>query len=176
MGNGGREDLRPATDRMRQAVFSSLAADIEGVDCLDLFAGTGAYGLESLSRGAASARFVEQDRHSVRAIGMNAQAVCKSIGIGTQVCFVEQRDVFSWVAPAAAFGLVFADPPYDLLPGRAAEIFGIAARSLAPGGLFVFEMPGGLDLTDARMDLIKILGKGRNAPSVCVFSLKNIRD
>ena len=176
MDNGGRGDLRPATDRTRQAVFSSLASVIEGAACADLFAGTGAYGLEALSRGAASVRFVEQDRKSVLAIGKNVQAVCKSIGIGTQDCFVEQRDVFARVAGAPVFDLVFADPPYALLPGRAAEIFAIAATALVPDGLFVFEMPGGLNLNDSRMDLIKRLGKGRNAPSVCVFSMKKPLD
>jgi len=169
---GARNDVRPATDMMRQAVFSSLGARIEGLSCLDLFAGTGAYGLDALSRGAASVRFVEQDREAIRAIGQNVQAVCKSMKAGTETCFVEQRDAFSWSAGQAKYGLIFADPPYAILPQKALKIFDIVTASMAPNGLFIFEMPGGLELSDSRMVLIKRLGKGRNAPSVGVFSLK----
>ncbi len=169
--SGGRADaLRPATDMMRQAVFSSLGARVEGARCVDLFAGTGAYGLEALSRGAASLLFVEQDRSALVAIAKNIQAVCKSMGVDTSSCRAEQRDALGAAPFGGPFDIVFADPPYSLLPQKAGALFDAVAALLAPGGLLVFEMPGGLELSDARMSLTRRLGKGRNAPSVCIFS------
>lgn len=168
--SGKRDDVRPATDMLRQAVFSSLAADVPESTCLDLFAGTGAYGLESLSRGAAGVRFVEMDRGGVKAIAQNVQAVCKSMKCGAELCVIEQRDVFKW-SSAEKFTLVFADPPYDMLPGRAMEIFNIAASILGENGLFVFEMPAELTLANPKFTLLKKLGKGRNDPSACIYKM-----
>src|SRR5436190_17400994 len=71
--------VRPATDAMRQAVFSSLAARVAGARFLDLFAGSGAYGLEALSRGAAGGTFVEKDARTAEFIHRNIAAVCKSL-------------------------------------------------------------------------------------------------
>ena len=72
--------VRPATDALRQAVFSSLAARVPGVRFLDLFAGSGAYGLEALSRGDSGAVFVEKDARTAGFIRGNIAAVCKSLG------------------------------------------------------------------------------------------------
>ena len=168
---GGRGDVRPATDMLRQAVFSSLGARIAEARVLDLFAGTGAYGLESLSRGAASARFVELDRAGVAAIGKNVLAVCKSMRAEPSLCRVEMGDVFSLRPSGETYDLVFADPPYAIIPTKARGIFDVAAECLAPEGVFVFEMPGDAAEVDARFTLVKRLGKGRNDPSACVFSL-----
>ncbi len=172
LDTGRRDDVRPATDMMRQAVFSSLAALVPGRTCLDLFAGTGAYGLEALSRGAESVLFIEADRRAVAAIWRNIAAVCKSMGANPAACSVQQRDVFSMREESGAYGMIFVDPPYAMLPLKAGAIFDIAVRLLAPDGLLVFEMPGGLELGDARMDTIKRLAKGKNDPSVCVFTPK----
>lgn len=164
--------VRPATDRMREAVFSSLGPVVEGARCLDLFAGTGAYGLEALSRGAEGVNFVEQQRPSVATIGTNLAAVCKSLGREPGCCMVEQRDVFSYRVQAKVYDLVFADPPYAMLPQRAEEILTLAEQALRPEGLLVFEMPGEVELHSQAFSLQKRLGKGRNDPSVCIFSLK----
>ena len=166
---GGREDVRPATDMLRQAFFSSLAADIPGKSVLDLFAGTGAYGLEALSRGAASVRFVEGDKAGIRSIAENIAAVCKSMKGGENLCTVEHRDVFKWVS-SEKFTLIFADPPYAMVPSRAAEIFDIADRVLGGNGIFVFEMPAEQTLSNPKFTLLKKLGKGRNDPSACIYS------
>ena len=72
--------VRPATDALRQAVFSSLAARVPGARFLDLFAGSGAYGLEALSRGASGGVFVEKDARTAGFIRDNITAVCKSLG------------------------------------------------------------------------------------------------
>jgi 16S rRNA (guanine966-N2)-methyltransferase len=169
---GGREDIRPATDMMRQAVFSSLGGKIEGARCLDLFAGTGAYGLEALSRGASNVCLVELDRHGIQAIGRNVQAVCKSMGADPSACRVEARDVFAWTGAGEKFDLIFADPPYAMLPGKALQVFEIAVSVMAGEAMFVFEMPGGLDLTHLKLSLVKRLGKGRNDPSACFYSVR----
>src|SRR5688572_25253543 len=72
--------VRPATDGMRQAVFSSLGERVVGARFLDLFAGSGAYGLEALSRGAAGGVFVEQNPKAAACVRRNIAAVCKSLG------------------------------------------------------------------------------------------------
>src|SRR5882672_12911244 len=71
--------VRPATDGMRQAAFSSLGARVVGARFLDLFAGSGAYGLEALSRGAAGGVFVEQNAKAAACVRQNIAAVCKSL-------------------------------------------------------------------------------------------------
>jgi 16S rRNA (guanine(966)-N(2))-methyltransferase RsmD len=127
-------------DRVKAAIFSSLADRIIGARVLDLFAGTGALGIEALSRGAASVLFVEQDRQSVRAIEKNL-ARTKLQGR------TRQEDVFEFlVHPPAAdrFDIILADPPYEQT--RAGERYTgklLTNESLAgllePGGIFVLE-------------------------------------
>ncbi|MBL9133823.1 MAG: 16S rRNA (guanine(966)-N(2))-methyltransferase RsmD [Verrucomicrobiaceae bacterium] len=101
---------RPTQDRVRQAVFSMLAEIIGGARVLDLFAGSGAFGLECLSRGAASALLVEQDRRACDVIRRNAQKT--RLAAAT----VRNADVFRALEhlqqEGQLFDLAFADPPY----------------------------------------------------------------
>lgn len=103
---------RPTSDRAREALFNSLAATLrmDGARVLDLYAGTGAVGLEALSRGAAEAVFVETGRAALDALRRNVEAV------GLPGATVVARPVLSYLAaePGQPFDLVFADPPYDL--------------------------------------------------------------
>jgi 16S rRNA (guanine966-N2)-methyltransferase len=104
-----KRGVRPTMDRVRAAIFSSLGEHVIGAHVLDLFAGSGALGIEALSRGAASALFIDQDRQSLAAIEKNL-AKTKLTGR------VRQQDVFEFLKRAAArekFGLIFADPPYE---------------------------------------------------------------
>jgi 16S rRNA (guanine966-N2)-methyltransferase len=97
---------RPTADKVREALFSMLG-DVEGARVLDLYAGSGALGIEALSRGAASAMFVERDPRAVAAIERNLAA----IGVEATVL---RRDVPRFLAAEdGAFDLVFCDPPYD---------------------------------------------------------------
>jgi 16S rRNA (guanine966-N2)-methyltransferase len=97
---------RPTADRVREALFSMLG-DVEGARVLDLFAGSGALGIEALSRGADSAVFVERDAPAVAAIERNLAAV----GVEAKVL---RQDVMRFLAGAdGPFDLVFCDPPYD---------------------------------------------------------------
>jgi 16S rRNA (guanine966-N2)-methyltransferase len=154
---------------LRQAVFSSLGETVTGAKCLDLFAGTGAYGLEALSRGASGVRFVESDKRGVSSIEANVAAVCKSMKGDPRSCVVDRRDVFTWSCPGEKYDIVFADPPYAMLPANAAQIFDIVLPVLAEDGIFIFEMPAEIELRNNRMSMYKRLGKGRNDPSACFY-------
>jgi 16S rRNA (guanine966-N2)-methyltransferase len=98
--------VRPTSDKVRGAIFNVLG-DIAGLSVLDLFAGTGALGIEALSRGAADATFVDTDPAP-------AQRNLDAIGIDTRV---DSRDALQWLKQTdARFDLVFADPPYSSAP------------------------------------------------------------
>src|SRR5438874_2331868 len=105
-----KNGVRPTMDRVKEAIFSSLGEMVTGARVLDLFAGTGALGIEALSRGAATAIFVDEDRQSIAAIEKN---LAKTQLAGR----VRQQNVFGFLKNAAAaaerFEIVFADPPYD---------------------------------------------------------------
>jgi 16S rRNA (guanine966-N2)-methyltransferase len=101
--------VRPTMDRVKAAIFSSLGDAVIGTRVLDLFAGSGALGIEALSRGAASAVFVENDRESAEAIDAN---LTKTKLNGR----VRQQDVFDFLRHASdtdKFQIIFADPPYE---------------------------------------------------------------
>ena len=135
-----KTDLRPTMDRVRGAIFSSLGELVIGAHVLDLFAGTGALGIEALSRGAASAVFVENDRRAVAAIEKNL-AHTRLTGA------IYALDVFGFLDRLAApesFNIIFADPPYAKASGErdfASELLASASlrRALKPGGLLVLE-------------------------------------
>ena len=104
-----KTDVRPTMDRVKAAIFSSLGDRVIGAKVLDLFAGTGALGIEALSRGAAMATFVEENRDAVRTIECNL-ARAKATGQ------VRQSDVLRFLSgagPKLQFDIIFADPPYD---------------------------------------------------------------
>jgi 16S rRNA (guanine966-N2)-methyltransferase len=125
------DGTRPTSDRVREAAFN-LIGPVEGTSVLDLFAGSGAMGLEALSRGAASAVFVESDRDACRAIDRNV--VKLRLGGAT----VLQRDVFQVLATETRpYDLILVDPPYDF--DGDARLAPYLARALAPDGLVVYE-------------------------------------
>ena len=162
--------VRPATDYLREAVFSSLAAWIPGARALDLFAGTGAYALESLSRGAASA--VAVDRATAATIAANAAAVAKSMGVPTLALEVVTADALRFAPAAPDFDLVFVDPPWELWEKDAARLAAAAAAAAAPGdhARLVLEAPGGTDLpAPAGWRLHKVIGKGKGQPAASIF-------
>jgi len=105
---GGR--TRPTTDRVREAWMSALQHDLPGAHVLDLYAGSGALGLEALSRGAAHATFVEMAAGPLRALRSNVDR----LGAADEVAVV-RADALRWLESVAepAFDVAFADPPYD---------------------------------------------------------------
>lgn len=131
-------------DVVKGAIYSSLSDFIVGARVLDLFAGSGALGIEALSRGAASATFVESDRRAVTAIEKNLERT-KLAGA------VQPVDVFRFLDRFAApesFDLILADPPYAKIPGErdfTPELLGSEPlrKALAPNGIFILEhLPG----------------------------------
>lgn len=111
---------RPTTDRVREALFNLLSArmDFSGISVLDLYAGSGALGLEALSRGAATALFVESDPRAAAVIEQNIAA------LGATGAVVRRGNVAAVLAAGAAraVDLVLADPPYDVGATHVAEV------------------------------------------------------
>ena len=123
---------RPTADRVREALFSMLG-DVSGARVLDLYAGSGALGIEALSRGAESAVFVERDQAALAALRRNLDAV----GARAEV---RRQDVLRFLArPEGTFDLVFCDPPYDGAPALAAPLAGALPTLLGEDARIVTE-------------------------------------
>jgi 16S rRNA (guanine966-N2)-methyltransferase len=166
---------RPAVDALREALFSSLGTSVEGCRFADLFAGTGAYGLEAVSRGAKSGMFVEKHSQCIRFLRGNLEAVCKSAGAVVDNFPVLASDVFKpWNFTSGKFDLVFADPPYADISAINSRLFELAEGMLESGGIFVFEKPADLSFSAAGWKLLKQLGKKRGqGPSVDIWQRLN---
>lgn len=142
--------LRPTSDRVRESLFNVLAGHgaPQGMRVLDLFAGTGALGLEALSRGARSATFVEQGRTALKLLRAN-MALC---GAGARVIARDARRPGEGVP----HDLVFLDPPYGRGLGEAALDAALGCGWIAPGALIVWEesaaviLPPGVQPLDER--------------------------
>jgi 16S rRNA (guanine966-N2)-methyltransferase len=108
--------IRPTQDRVKEALFSSLGERICGGCFLDLFAGSGAVGLDALSRGAESACWVESDSRTAKVLQSNVSLVCDAAGIGAERTKVVVSDALAFARtrpPFVPFDVIFADPPYD---------------------------------------------------------------
>ena len=146
--------LRPTADRVRESLFSALNSlgVIEGARVLDLFAGTGALGLEALSRGAESVTFVENGRVGGGLVAKNISL----LGVGAQTRLLRMDATRLAESTAGQHDLVFLDPPYGLGMGEAALTAAAAGGWIAPGALVVWEesapqaAPEGYDLHDTR--------------------------
>ena len=135
-----KNDIRPTMDRVKAAIFSSLGNRIIGARVLDLFAGTGALGIEALSRGAAEVAFIDHDRSAVEVIERNL----KKAGVSGRV---QKRDVFDFLKRGGRgknCDIIFADPPYDRAKSedpftRLLLASSELARMLDSDGIFVLE-------------------------------------
>ena len=126
-------DTRPTSDRVREATFN-LIGPVDGAAVLDLYAGSGALGLEALSRGAGSAVFVDSDRDACRTIGRNLEKLRLT---GAEVAC---RDVLRFLAAEARrFDLILVDPPYDVVESVAVRLATYLPAVLAESGLVVLE-------------------------------------
>ncbi len=138
-------DVRPTTDRVKEAIFSVIQFDIEGRRILDLFAGSGQMGIEALSRGASEAVFVDSShdsiavvRENLRTCGLNGAAV------------VVQGDAHAYLAPRAGrmeFDYAFLDPPYG--KGILQSVLPAVASVMKPGGAIICESPVHEELPDS---------------------------
>lgn len=139
-----KSGTRPTSDRTREAIFSALDARgaLDGAAVLDLYAGTGALGLEALSRGAAEAWFVERAPKAAGLLRRNADAVADAVR-------ARGRTVRTHVITAAAlthvehdgadYDVVFADPPYDLGDDELSRLLEALVPRLSPDGLILLE-------------------------------------
>jgi 16S rRNA (guanine966-N2)-methyltransferase len=129
------KDTRPTSDRVRENVFNIVAPWVEGARVLDLYAGSGAMGLEALSRGAEAAVFVESDPEAVRTIERNLDK------LGLTGARVVRHDAVTGLGQEAGAGrkydLVLADPPYDMTDYHSLSRY--LPGVLADDGLLVFE-------------------------------------
>lgn len=131
---------RPTSDRVREALFSILG-DVAGTRVLDLFAGSGALGIEALSRGAAAATFVESSRAARACIDRNLDAL--GLTSRTRVLGTSVERSAKALTDAGPFELVLCDPPWAELP-RVAPLLGrLLPLLLAPGARVVLEHPAG---------------------------------
>jgi 16S rRNA (guanine966-N2)-methyltransferase len=151
--------LRPTSDRVRESIFNLLAHGgyrdpPPPEDCLvlDLFAGTGALGLEALSRGAEAVTFVERGRPALRLLGENIAR----LGAGGEACVLARDALRLGPHSGRGFDLVFVDPPYARALGETALAGALGNGWIAPGALIVWEEardvspPDGLARLDAR--------------------------
>jgi len=129
-------ETRPTSDRVREALFSVLGTSVQDARVLDLFAGSGALGIEALSRGAMSAVFVDRSRTAIQAVKANLEA----LGIEADVRPVAARAALRAASGRAeAYDLVFLDPPYRHAAELGRELSEALAAVLAPGARVVTE-------------------------------------
>ena len=133
--------IRPTQDRVREALFNIIQFEVPGCDFLDLFAGSGAVGLESLSRGAKSVTFVERERRHLAVLKENVDG----FRVQSTAVDVVAADAYRWLSAYSGpgFSIGFADPPYALgeEKGYAQVLATLAERGvIRPGGLFIAEM------------------------------------
>jgi len=146
-----KRGVRPTMDRVKAAIFSSLGDAVAEARVLDLFSGSGALGIEAVSRGASSVVFVEEDRQSVENIERNL-AKTKLKGR------VRQQDVFEFLRHASGaemFDIIFADPPYEKTKDGERYTEKLLAnealvRLLGPDGIFVLEKRPDESLSEMR--------------------------
>lgn len=151
---------RPTADRVRETLFSMLVSRIgtfEGLRVADLFAGSGALGLEALSRGAGQATFVERDSAAAAVIQRNAAR----LGAGARVQLL--RGSALSLPRSAAFDLVLADPPYSEGSGSAAVAAVLAAGWLAEGGIMSVETARSDKVDPAGLEVMadRVVGRAR---------------
>jgi RNA methyltransferase, RsmD family len=145
-----KHDIRPTMEKIRGAIFSSLGDRVIGARVLDLFAGSGAFGLEALSRGAANATFVDHHRDAIAAIQSNLEKT-KLHGA------IIRLDVFGFLkSNQEPFDLIFADPPYSKNTGDADAALELLLSPFAPAalareGLLILERATGSSPVDPKI-------------------------
>jgi len=152
------EGLRPTPDRVRETVFNWLGQRLDGLRCLDLFAGSGALGFEAASRGAREVVLVERDARAAQALRQGAEA------LGADEIRVLRAEGLAYLeGDCGAFDVIFLDPPYasGLLPRALAQ----AATRLAPGGRIYAEHGAPLDAGALRRGGLAVWREGRAGQS-----------
>jgi 16S rRNA (guanine(966)-N(2))-methyltransferase RsmD len=131
------EGVRPTSDKLRETLFNIIRSHVAGARILDGFAGTGALGIEALSRGAAHVTFVESDRRALALIKANL-ALC-GVEQGYTIECGDVASVLRRLPRDRQFDLVLLDPPYDADPGAVLQSLEAAADLMNADGLLVLE-------------------------------------
>lgn len=156
-------DVRPTTEKVKEAVFSSIQFDIEGRRVLDLFAGSGQLGIEALSRGAEQAVFVDASPESINVVKQNLKATAFENDAD-----VVRKDYFSFLASnTKTFDIAFLDPPYreEILE----KALPLTAQSMSDYGIIICEHPADIKLpicTAADFEISKEMKYGKIAVSI----------
>jgi 16S rRNA (guanine(966)-N(2))-methyltransferase RsmD len=162
--------LRPTSDRLRETIFDVLATRLDGAHVLDGFAGTGALGIEALSRGARHVTFVDRDRRAQELIVANLEH-CR-IENGYTVLCASVADTLERIKNDAAFvpfDVILFDPPYDLAAGTALRG---ADAVLAPGGVLILEHARKPDAPASAGRLVRIRRLGAGDSALTMYSLQ----
>lgn len=169
-------EIRPATEANRERLFSSLGERVTGIHFLDLFAGTGSYGLEALSRGAKQGEFVENHRKAVGSLNKNLENVCKSAQSNQKYFSVQNRDVIEYLkSNITPFDLIFLDPPYPIFPQVGPIIFELILKNkvMKEKGLLIHEAPPETRSDFDGWELVRTIGKTKKGcPSFKLFQTK----
>ena len=173
------QKTRPATDRTRESLFSSLTTSINDATCLDLFAGTGSYGFEALSRGAQFCQFIEHNRTAIDCLKQNAQAIKKSAELRAEAMLIKQADLLKVNAGSnqQSFDFIFLDPPYALWESHSDYLLNTLALGYANENTqLILECPSDLSLDEisSHWSLKKRLGKeGKGKPNILIYKRIN---
>lgn len=143
------DDVRPTTDRVKEAVFSIIQFNIEGRRFLDLFAGSGQMGIEALSRGAKEAVFVDNRRDSVEIVKRNL----KSTKLGEKAKVVQMDSISFLNVGREKFDFLFLDPPYST--GLLQAALGRAETVMNKGGMIICESPFTEELPESLSEFVK---------------------
>lgn len=157
---------------MRESIFSSIGSAIEEANVADLFAGTGSYGLEALSRGAKNVDFFENNRAALTTLKANISKVSRSCRVETTASKIHANDIFRIKTHPKVFDFIFLDPPYEIITETLTRIFSGPIEALTqPQSLVILELPGNLEPKVEGWILTKRLGKlGRDKPTAAFFS------
>ena len=149
---------RPLSDRAREGLFSSLGGRVAGARCADLFAGTGAMGIEALSRGAASCLFVDSGAAAIRAIRENLERT----GLGDRATVVRADVMAALDRSPVPLDLTLLDPPYAHPHEAVREILARLTEAVAPGGVAALTRPKAdpTDVIPVHWAVVRILTYG----------------
>ena len=166
-------ELRPATEANRERLFSSLGQAVFNARVLDLFAGTGSYGLEALSRGAAEVTFVEKNRKIAKNLRENLSNVLKSAALKKEVATISQCDVLDFLKyyPHKPYDILFLDPPYAEIDALCDRLFSKIRnhRYIHQDSLLIHECPAGEFLIPEGWEKIRTLGKAAKGSPIFYF-------
>jgi 16S rRNA (guanine966-N2)-methyltransferase len=162
--------VRPAIETTRERLFSSIFQSVENATVLDLFAGSGAYGLESLSRGAKQATLVEKNRLVFNDLKTNLTAVLKSASLEGEAGRLINRDVLDFAKEPFSqnYDIIFIDPPYAEIEKLGPRLFELLLRHhcLSKDGFAVLETPGELKMEFPGWTVTRVVGKEKRGSPV----------